>query len=362
MIIIFGITFNVIGKLFRLSSKTKESFIELADAIDEMANQQEGSFIAETLWMDDNTAVFGFSKNSDHIESWRDKGAGPTSDLYFPRPEACLKGKSCLCLCRKNLKWNGKEPPYEVSCDSASMMCLQLEGEMPAEMAHRYPSYEDLTEKRWDGGFIISRGEALSYSSYTITTRLNRMRVVYLEKYEGMVYVCEESPCVPEETKKQKTDQEKAEKALEDLEEVYDLCKSKTGNDCVCNKFDYEEIPGEYSFEFTPLSNGFFIEAFDASRNKISRPIRNTKLCEFKISKNGDEYLKEYLEKEYKEGQNKAEIFISNSPEEKYRFGDVLVFIKHDNNVCFATHGSGLWELDGFDNIVNYNTEVIEVC
>src|SRR3990167_3160958 len=99
---------QLFGKDNAITNEAKNSYAKFQKMIEEIGNPANvGSSKSVPLVMDDRTAIYAFSKESDAIKrvwSIEDLNAickdGPPCLAFIKRPESCEKGKSCLCFCQ----------------------------------------------------------------------------------------------------------------------------------------------------------------------------------------------------------------------------------------------------------------------
>lgn len=205
---------------FRLTDAATNSYIKLQNKIIEIGEPgNNGKKIQIGIDMDKNTAIFGFSKNSQEIErliSGKNINVLCEADktqscrAFLKRPESCEKGKSCICFCRE----------YEV--DSTSIVPLITK--MHCKLQPKCKSFDNMN--LWDfyqskhlsfypeslskpgedhlisGGFIIARTDKDPNGLLIQNAMPPRTRELTIQNYNGLVAICQLDECVNEEIKK----------------------------------------------------------------------------------------------------------------------------------------------------------------
>jgi len=248
IIIVFAV--NIIGKFFRLSDASKESFNQLVALIEEVNQNNHGTRKAMSLRMDDGTAIVGFSVGSESTASvgkinTGEYGIYPVTN-YFDKPSECEKGKACICLYRELEREEGRK----FKCKNENIICRSLDDTI-----------------FFSDGFIISRttglGEVFTTSSNIVSTEdTSQLRTIYVEKYEeygeNSVAVCGstgENSCISQEYKELKN----AIYSLKYFKTFIESCKDRrefldveNPEPCSCWTFDFRSfIPEKYDVEFS---------------------------------------------------------------------------------------------------------------
>ena len=290
-IIIFVSAATIISKFFRLSDASKDSFNQLVALIEEVNGNDHGTRKSMALRMDKDTAIIGFLKDKESVVS-----TGEIETKYikysnlesiFNKPPDCEKGKTCICLCRKPERQEGRN----FICKDKNLICRTFDG-------------LDFV----GNGFIISRSQMpdiFTIKSDLISTEdMSQFRVVYVEKYneydENSVAVCgetEEGSCISQEYREEK----KAIYGLKKLAEFIESCKERKFVDvenpepCSCGAFDFElEIPEKYIVEFTKSDkkNLKLILKHEDKKDEIISSIEvDTSLCTYQPILKGTDYL-----------------------------------------------------------------------
>ena len=192
--LIFGSTAILFSRCYRLSAKGLESYGALVGNIQAMEKRVEGEIEVFTLIMDKETAIIGFTKESERAVCSLPQGA----DRIFERPTQCEENKSCLCLCRKGFKLESSKYICETS-----ILCNSFENiDFPSKITKKnfglfYPTTTSpgpypvtySGEYEFSGGFIFVR-EFGSFPRFQ-----TREAAVYLERYKEGVALCFDSPC-----------------------------------------------------------------------------------------------------------------------------------------------------------------------
>lgn len=213
IVIIFLSSAVALGKsIIRVRGQSERSFNELVKLIEKI--NIEGGTESMNLVMDKNTALIGFTSNSEYIKNTR-KYTG--TKHYFWRPNHCEKNKACVCLCKsgwEKLSENPKDNPHNVpneyecekiickSIDSVNFMSTIKSEDFGAYVGNPFDlDVEDLEGVyELEGGFIYLRTTDTGMGFPGWSTRNNQ---IYVEGYGNIGGVCFELPCISKELKKQ---------------------------------------------------------------------------------------------------------------------------------------------------------------
>jgi len=230
--IVFVIAVFWIGKsFFRLTGEGLNSFNEVVGIVQTI---QDGELKSTSLVMDKGTAVFAFSKDSDHI------GVGATGiitgaykeAMIIKRPGNCGKGKACMCLCRSD--WERKDftsVTHEMRC-VGSLTCHDLENSdilsnipltaLGLEIKPFYTRFSikgGLTFERYnkntldDVDLLVKESSPLLsffsprddfeslHGSISPIVFDQRLRTIYVERYKNTVGICFSAPCLSQAMK-----------------------------------------------------------------------------------------------------------------------------------------------------------------
>jgi len=191
-LLIFGSTAFFFSRCFRLSDKGLESYEALVENIQAMEKKVEGEIEAHILIMDKETALIGFTKESELVQF--DASIG--GDSYFERPAQCAENKSCLCLCREGFgdkelfdAWN-----IEVICET-SILCNSFENiDFPSKISSEDFGLAHPQSYEFRGGFMFTRKR----HGFTTIPKMEigtREKAIYLERYKEGVALCFDPPC-----------------------------------------------------------------------------------------------------------------------------------------------------------------------
>jgi len=235
--LVMVITVIAIAKsCFRISSEATGSYTELVTVIDEI---QEGELRSKPIILDKGTAIFGFSKNSEKI-SLTNRGIITKEDkpaITIDRPSACEKDAACLCLCSS--KWGRKKAlsfPHEMVCNG-NIYCQNIDEidfiqeqdlkDFGVDIKDFYSYFKlvgGFTFERYNKDFLDDYAEFESYflPLFTGIKAINpredlpslhgsvspivfdeRVRTIYIQRYQDKVAVCFNSPCITEEIKQE---------------------------------------------------------------------------------------------------------------------------------------------------------------
>lgn len=193
MVIAVLLVFNIGKKIAESAgigvSDIQEQFNKF---VDEVNNLEVGDVNHVFVNLDMNTAIVGFSKNTD---AYRCYSCGTPRDglsTVFKKPnnEQC-KNKACICLCRGLLtidKTLGQ--PYTMQCDS--MVCKTLKQDLAGytELARYFENlekiepqkYDKLKQSKWEGGFFLERHSRNDFVSNALPSPQLRRFTVFLDK------------------------------------------------------------------------------------------------------------------------------------------------------------------------------------
>ena len=104
LILVFFV-FSIARRCVGNTSEATESFLQLVEKIRSI---KEDEFLSTGIVMDKETAIIGFSKNSEEIIRLKRVGTPQGScekdkncQSYVEKPEACDNSKACICYCTK---------------------------------------------------------------------------------------------------------------------------------------------------------------------------------------------------------------------------------------------------------------------
>jgi hypothetical protein len=189
------------SQFFRLSDKAMDSFNKLAKLIEEV---KSGELQSMPLYMDKNTAIMGFAKESKAVEI-KYEGTGSMYettplDSYFERPKICMNNKACLCLCRSGLKF--KRNSQKIICEK-ELFCKQIDNiDFPSEIKN-----DNFLEYTYDftliGGFMIKRGSkgSLYQAQISMPTITKRLVDIKVQRHNNYIGVCFTNKCIPDDVK-----------------------------------------------------------------------------------------------------------------------------------------------------------------
>lgn len=226
-IVLSVLLFTVIGLLFFFyGTAIASKFLKFSDrALDSyngllgiVSDIKDGERRSMPLFMDDNSAIIGISKDSKRFES-KSGQASVTSTTYFEKSDTKCEGKSCICLCKK-ISYEGiNYLEGKIVCkDTKKTRCNSFNNIDFLKIRHltdfTVPK-DKLSEKInnwWENGFIILTQTKVE-SDRTLLARLafggllNEMKkkekTVYVERYKNYVNVCYSKNCMTDEMKKE---------------------------------------------------------------------------------------------------------------------------------------------------------------
>lgn len=199
-LIIFIPTVYFFSSLFRLSESALDNYNNLAEKVKEIAEIPGEYKESVVLRLDKDTAVLGFKKDSNELFFYgvggRKKAGQQPIDFTNPlphippgskfiKPNECEEDKACMCLCQEvNTDKTPKEP---IECNRR--ICNSYDN---INFISEKSKYLFAREKEI-GGFIIER--------FSLLYREERLKSVYIHKYEDFISICLEQPCITDEMK-----------------------------------------------------------------------------------------------------------------------------------------------------------------
>jgi len=186
MIVTLAITLR---SCFKLVDSEKDSFHSLSDLTE---NIKSGEYKASTLKIEKQTALLGFSKDSEKIELLTE------IPKILNRPPECDSNKACLCLCK-----NFKPQHQELTCDESGYpLCKSFDTiDFPSELKGDVFAAEYSKSYNFKGGFIYSRAFYLPGSDIGVKS-------IFVERYSDLVSICFDYPCIIEEMKQKPASEE----------------------------------------------------------------------------------------------------------------------------------------------------------
>ena len=201
------------SKFFKLSDKAAGSYSQLVSLI---GNIRDGELLSMPLYMDDNSAIIGVTKNSKRFEAKSQQGSA-TSLAYYEVTDPKCQGKTCICHC-KEMGYEIKST-FETKITCKESRCnpfedLEFLKIRPLNDLNIQTSSSNL-DKKWENGFIIftqtkATSDVADYGNFLVSA-LNfgglieevkkRNKVVYIQRYRNYVNVCYNRICITDDTK-----------------------------------------------------------------------------------------------------------------------------------------------------------------
>src|SRR3989344_595422 len=195
-----GLTFYKVAEIFGLhqTQKALNSFYQFVDKVNDTSVRPVGTKQSMPLYMDEKSAIFGFSRNSnqiiaastsDYVKEFALVAGASAIGLGFiverdafvhfsPRPREC-GGGACLCLCRDydwRLKWRTGVDIQPIKCREAFICYNFTNFDFPPEMGKEDFGMDFYTE----GGFMIARNYMIGNKEIE-----SRLTGVYITKESG---------------------------------------------------------------------------------------------------------------------------------------------------------------------------------
>jgi len=198
------------SQFFKLSDKSTSSYSKLLQLVSEI---KDGELLSMPLYMDDNTAIIGVSKNSDKFEA-KIKDP-PVITAYFEHNDPKCANKACICLCKEiEIEDQGKITCEEKKCspfDKIDFLETRPLTDFSVPQPHPGLYKYDYT---WENGFaIITQTDVNDFlGDKTILANVGfggladrmkkKLKAVYIQRYKNFVNVCYNQTCIPDELKK----------------------------------------------------------------------------------------------------------------------------------------------------------------
>ena len=269
------------------STRAADSYNQLVQLVSGIGEREISSM---PLYMNDNSIIFGVSKNSTRVETLTYDPISGTRIIngYVERPIKCEKDKACLCLCKKDVAAEGNQIKCNggIQCstfDKIDFLKTRIINDLTLEKTAIDKSYA-----LWENGFILanSRNREVLLKAYSFVPRENlvgqtpeinsnsqKQRTIYVQRYQNFIGVCFSRTCITDET----IDLLNKEKAIEEFDKFRKThleCKNKKDEPCGTVSL---EIPQRYFIFYVPsvpstsftLPFGFTIELFKGSEGKF---------------------------------------------------------------------------------------------
>lgn len=203
------------SKLLKFGDRGMESYNKMLEMIYEV---RDGELLSMPLYMDDNSAIIGISKEGKRFEAKSRQGPS-TAVTYFEKSDPKCEGKACICLCKG------------ISYETVSL----LEGKIKCKdtICHSlaqtdFPNIRPLTdftveqpipgivkfEYWWENGFAIitqTQADKITGSQIILATIgfgglkneiVKKLKTIYIQRYKNYVNVCYSQNCITDEMKK----------------------------------------------------------------------------------------------------------------------------------------------------------------
>lgn len=219
VLFIFAIARKCVGN----TSEARVSFEKLVNKINTI---QEGELLSMPLVMDKDTMIIFFNKGRDNVslqdmKNWNIWDGYPISQTIFGSTADCSVESACICLHFK-LPENIKEKDHlyrqikgtKFYCKKTNNDLFYNEGFYGYKIALSYGKLGTIGKApyKFEGGLFLQRSNSPYSKLHKATlgvyddSKLQvrpRIKTTYIEKYHGVVGVCEWHPCLTEENKKE---------------------------------------------------------------------------------------------------------------------------------------------------------------
>jgi hypothetical protein len=148
-VVIIGVMISRIYNTVAYSDAEKrfDGFVESIEKL------QPGQSEQDSVSLDKNSAMIGFSRESQKVEFYLEVG----KRYKMNRPGNCEDEQACICLCSGNLDGSAGGVEVELAC-SGALKCKSFD---QVEISSIFPAFSLSTVSKFTmtGGFIVRRGE-----------------------------------------------------------------------------------------------------------------------------------------------------------------------------------------------------------
>ena len=178
-----------------------KSYVSLTKEIQLASTGGDIELLSKTYHFKQGYALIGFTQDAQKVEFIQ-----TGTDAFFERPSKCVKGKACLCLCRKGFKRDDllAVSDQKLVCDEASMLCdsfgeINFNDNLQKEEFNAQLGVNDYKDYEFKGGFVIERKPGKTQVPGFSTSEVT----VYLQRFKGELGLCFDNaePCISEERK-----------------------------------------------------------------------------------------------------------------------------------------------------------------
>ena len=204
VVIVLNIGKNIASAFFG-GSDALQSFENLAKEINTFRDESKQTL----LYMDEGTAVIGFSKNMKEFRCYGCPQTFSPTPFYYsiqkPSNENC-NDKPCVCICLKGFRSSpilGSES--KINCDSFSCQALNedIAPKISLEESLKKRNVQLASYPYWENGFFFVRRKDSETPLNGMPPNDIRKITLWIEKKNvgnnNYVAVCPVSPCIPEQ-------------------------------------------------------------------------------------------------------------------------------------------------------------------
>lgn len=204
------------SKLLKFGDRGMDSYNTMLRMVYEV---KDGELLSMPLYMDDNSAIIGISKNGKRFEAKSRQGPS-TSVAYFEKNDPKCEDKACICLCKgigyeKISLLEGKITCKDTICHSLAQTdflkirpLTDFSVEQPTPGPVKYDYW-------WENGFAIitqTQVDKITGSQLILATlgfgglkneMMKKLKTIYIQRYKNYVNICYSSNCITSEIKNQ---------------------------------------------------------------------------------------------------------------------------------------------------------------
>jgi len=150
------------------------------------------------------SVIVGFSKGDNRFENYHYDRNNLGLKSIFLKPvntdNGCEIGKACICLCQGYELDKDPNPKSAKACEDL-LLCHSFDN-IDILTSKEAVYYEDgILKNYWQGGFLIHRDVSDSEDVNGYEKNNIPLRTFYIDRYEDVVGVCTERPCITEKIK-----------------------------------------------------------------------------------------------------------------------------------------------------------------
>ncbi|MGV8168666.1 MAG: hypothetical protein ACP5N3_01270 [Candidatus Nanoarchaeia archaeon] len=209
---------NALKNVFRTYKASTESTQDIVEAIQRVAALPAGSLELAALTLDEDTAIYIFSKDKTAVVE--EKHSVATQIDIIARPEECGINKTCVCLCTDfsfagfdadSIEYEklsqeypsnmmSSRPAYlkldceKLSCDTIEDAVIQEKTELKNIISN--PDFEKEQISVWKQGFSLWNTEAVSYREKSkMQAKSEYVDLYIIKNSDGTIRFCYDNDC-----------------------------------------------------------------------------------------------------------------------------------------------------------------------